>query len=228
MTLSDQINDMISEVLRSSTWTSAGGNNPIENYVMEVRGLQNPNLENEIRELINKEFQSRQRQETAYDAHVQAYGRFKRESDTDRLQQLESTLGEVNSITSNPVAYIERLLPRLIPIMAPMLIPMIVPSVIENFINLMTQPGMPLDPRFTRFLDREWNSGLERQTQFNTMIGRRNVVVQTRAGWINQMGAGHSSVYKRVAEGTGIGPRIGTLVGMPDRAIGAGALQISG
>jgi hypothetical protein len=114
---------------------------------------------------------------------------------------------------------------RFMPMLAPLIIAASMPQIIEGVIQVLTRPGMPLDPRFTRFMEKEWNTGLDRQKQFNTMIGRRNVVVQTSAGWRNTLGAGHTSVNRRVAEGTGAGPRLGTIVGMPDKSIGAGGRQ---
>jgi len=45
MTLSDEINKMIKTILESSTWTSAGGANPVDNFIKEFRGVENPDLE---------------------------------------------------------------------------------------------------------------------------------------------------------------------------------------
>ena len=45
MTLADEINRMIERVLMSSTWTSAGGKNPVDNFIKELRGVESPDLE---------------------------------------------------------------------------------------------------------------------------------------------------------------------------------------
>lgn len=52
MTLSETINRMIESVLQSSTWTSAGGNNPVENFIKEVRGIENPDLEDDLKQAL--------------------------------------------------------------------------------------------------------------------------------------------------------------------------------
>jgi len=54
MTLADEINQMVVSILQASTWTSAGGANPVDNFISEARGLDTPDLEDIIRTLIEE------------------------------------------------------------------------------------------------------------------------------------------------------------------------------
>ncbi len=45
---------MIDTVLKSSTWTSAGGKNEsVQNFINESRGFDNPDIEDEIRAILD-------------------------------------------------------------------------------------------------------------------------------------------------------------------------------
>ena len=52
MTLADEINRMIETILMSSTWTSSGGKNPVENFIKEFRGVETPDLEKIIQSTL--------------------------------------------------------------------------------------------------------------------------------------------------------------------------------
>ncbi len=181
-------------------------------------------IDQEIKELIEQETEARKKP-SPYDAHVKAYGRFKREEDSDNIDDIMGMMRGGKQLFTNPSGFILSKMTAMMPILAPLLLAAMLPQIMEAVIETLTRPGFPLDPRFTRFMEQEWNTGLERQTQFNAMIGRRNVVIQTKAGWRNQMGAGHTSIYKRIAEGTGVGPRLGTVLGMPEKSTGSGGRQ---
>ena len=50
MTIADEINRMVRSILEASTWTSAGGDAPRENFIKEVRGIETPDLEKVLSE----------------------------------------------------------------------------------------------------------------------------------------------------------------------------------
>ena len=131
------------------------------------------------------------------------------------LNQIKSAQTNANNLMNDPKAFMMANMK----ILGPLVVVAMLPEIIDGVIKFLTMPGMPLDPRFKRLLDEEWNSGMERQRQFNTFIGARNVTAQTSAGWRNMMGAGHRSVFRDVAQGTGLGPRTGVM-NIADKSLG--------
>jgi len=224
MTVGSTIENMIENMMLNAFIESPRFN---DYKIIKIEGISlglDDIIDQQIKEVIEKETEARKKP-TAYDAHVKAYGKFKREEDSDNIDDIMGAMRGGGQLFTNPQAFLLQNLTKLMPTLAPLLVAAALPQIIEAVIDTLTRPGFPLDPRFTRFMEQEWNTGLERQTQFNAMIGRRNVVIQTKAGWRNQMGAGHTSIYKRIAEGTGIGPRLGTLIGMPEKSTGSGGRQ---
>ncbi len=63
-------------------------------------------------------------------------------------------------------------------------------ALVPIIFELITRDGGALDLRFKRKMLNEQNSFLDRQTQKNTQIGLRQVIIQSRAGFIQLNGAG--------------------------------------
>ncbi len=63
-------------------------------------------------------------------------------------------------------------------------------AMIPIILKMLTADGSALDLRWKRLMQKEENSFLDRQTQRNTQIGLRQVIVQSRAGFIQLNGAG--------------------------------------
>ena len=65
----------------------------------------------------------------------------------------------------------------------------------------ITRPGGPLDTRFKRYLEDEQNAFLSRQTQKDTEIGVRQVIVQAKRGFTASNGLNHFNSQKGIREG---------------------------
>jgi len=128
-------------------------------------------------------------------------------------------VGKVQGFIQNPGGFLLSKLSTMAPQLAIIMLPFILPEITKQVIKVLTRPGFPLDPRFKRRLEEEYQSFLSRQTQFNSSIGARNVVVQSSKGWINMNGAGHRSAMRDVREGTGRGVRQG-FIGIEDKSLG--------
>ena len=63
-------------------------------------------------------------------------------------------------------------------------------AMVPIILKMLTADGSALDLRWKRLMQKEENSFLDRQTQRNTQIGLRQVVIQSRAGFIQINGAG--------------------------------------
>jgi len=54
VTLADEINNIIRTILESSTWTSAGGSNPVDNFIKELRGVTTTDLDAQIKAIVEE------------------------------------------------------------------------------------------------------------------------------------------------------------------------------
>ena len=75
----------------------------------------------------------------------------------------------------------------------------------------ITKAGGPMDLRWKRIMSDEFNAFLDRQTQRNTQIGTRQVIIQSKAGFINLNGAGgNANNLRTIREGGISGNRLAT------------------
>ena len=76
----------------------------------------------------------------------------------------------------------------------------------------LTRDGGALDLRWKRIIDREVNGFLDRQTQRNTQIGLRQVIIQSRAGFIQKNGAaGNENTIRQIRDGGVDGNRLAQI-----------------
>lgn len=75
-------------------------------------------------------------------------------------------------------------------------------SLIPIIITELTKPGGPFDLRFKRAVEKEFNSLMDRQTQYDVRIGERSIIVQSKAGFINKNGgATNTNTLRMIREG---------------------------
>ena len=98
--------------------------------------------------------------------------------------QITQNINKVSSVAQNPASMGAELISKLphaaVVALAIKLYPVI--------IDYLTRPGGPMDIRFRRKIELEWNGFLDRQTQKNTQLGIRGVRIQSRAGFIQLSG----------------------------------------
>jgi len=76
----------------------------------------------------------------------------------------------------------------------------------------LTRDGGSLDLRWKRIIDNEVNGFLDRQTQRNTQIGTRQVIIQSRAGFIAINGAaGNENTIRQIRDGGVDGNRLAQI-----------------
>jgi hypothetical protein len=121
-----------------------------------------------------------------------------------------SAIGTAQSALSSPAEFLLSQAERMVPILVPLLVVAMAPKLIETAIDLMTAPGMPLDPRWKRAIQKEVFGILSRQQQENSRIGLRNVSIQSHEGFIMTNGGASQSLLQQVKDGTG--PSVGTTV----------------
>lgn len=67
--------------------------------------------------------------------------------------------------------------------------------------DLLTRPGGPLDLRFKRIIDDEINAFLSRQTQRDTEMGVRQVIIQSKTGFTATNGKNNYNTLRGIREG---------------------------
>ena len=133
------------------------------------------------------------------------------------------TQGEATGLASkglrtakNPVSLVGDALTMLphaqLVIFASILVPLI--------INELTKPGGPFDLRFKRIIIKEINAFLARQTQKDTEMGVRQVIIQSKTGFTAANGKNNYNTVRGIREG-GIDKERLDRIGMKDHAKGA-------
>jgi len=85
--------------------------------------------------------------------------------------------------------------------------------------DILTRPGGPLDLRFKRIIDDEINAFLSRQTQKDTEMGVRQVIIQSKTGFTAKNGANNYNTVRGIREG-GIDKERLDRIGMVDHTKG--------
>jgi len=85
--------------------------------------------------------------------------------------------------------------------------------------DILTKPGGPLDLRFKRIISDEVNAFLSRQTQRDTEMGVRQVIIQGKTGFTATDGKNNYNTLRGIREG-GVNEERLTRIGMKDHSKG--------
>ena len=128
--------------------------------------------------------------------------------------QVTQNINKAVSVSQNPASMGAMLISKLphaaVIALATQLYPVI--------IDYLTRPGGPMDIRFRRRVEKEWNGFLDRQTQKNTQIGLRSMIVQSTGGFIQVNGAGSGNA-QRLAKNTQGFIEKNNEIGLPAHAL---------
>jgi len=200
MTLADEINTMIKTVLESSTWTSAGGKNPIDNFIKEFRGVENPDLESLINkpEITNVEQKSNFTKGLKGISEDDAKGILSKAGinpkNVPNLLALSSGKGGLSFLTSIGGAA------GLTALLGPVAIGLAIKPVTEAIIKELQRPGGFLDKRVKIDARNEAFAEIDRQTRQNTRIGDRQVIIQQFEGFRNFEGFASTNTSALIRE----------------------------
>ena len=92
-------------------------------------------------------------------------------------------------------------------------------SLAPMIFDYITRPGGPLDVRWMRFLENEFNAFLSRQTQKDTLMGTRQVIIQSKVGFTASNGVNNYNTQRGIREG-GINPERDSRIKMTDHTKG--------
>ena len=208
MTFTDVMRQMVEQALNSAVISSAGGDSPKRNFVMSIdinsadfEGI----LEDSIRNIVNESLEER---ELAYTPTAK-----EKSKSTNPAEQALSFLG--GKLGASP----QSIVASLAPVLGPAIIVLMLPKILEFVLQELTKPGGVFDTRFRRELQKEQFGFYDRQLQYDSRYGHRNVIIQGVNGFKREQGAFHASTFRDITEGTGEGFRL-SRIGLTDKAYG--------
>ncbi len=128
--------------------------------------------------------------------------------------QAATTISKGIGLRQNPEAFATNLMSKLPHTALVLLAVSLAPMIIDE----LTRAGGIMDIRFRRKIELEWNGFLDRQTQKNTQIGLRSMIVQSSAGFIQINGAGSGNA-QRLAKNTQGFIEKNNEIGLPSHAL---------
>ena len=153
MTVTETINRMIEIVIRSSTWTSAGGKNEsVENFIKELRGVENPDLEAETKSLIESggEGKSADGKETEISG-IKGDLKNIKEGNLGELGKLsQDQIGNVKGLAQNPVKMMGSMFTKFAKVAGPVAVAFIIWEAVQFIISELLKSGRLLDRKFKR------------------------------------------------------------------------------
>lgn len=137
----------------------------------------------------------------------------------NKAKGLESTasagVSKVIGVGTNPASIVAMGLP-LLPHAALVALALALTPLI---FDVLTRPGGPLDLRFKRIISDEVNAFLSRQTQKDTEMGIRQVIIQSKTGFTAKNGENNYNTVRGIREG-GIDKERLDRIGMKDHSKG--------
>ncbi len=195
--LSETINQMIRQVLLSSTWTSAG-DTKVENFIREFRGEDNPDLESEIKEIIGEgKAKKKPGVSNQDDDGNKIVKNIKTEirKQKDQLKLLsEGNIGAIKdfstsqmtnlqNVVNDPSGFIMRgFMKKFAKGVGVLIILELVRQAIKLGIEEALKPGRWLDRRFKRDITKEILAFRKREDQQRLKQGLSNIIITSRAG----------------------------------------------
>lgn len=208
---------MILTVLRDAKMTSASPGK-INTFVGLESGVSTSiGTDDELREaiidLVGEEFDLVGADELAEDL-LDAEGKKKTKKgklESKASSQTRKTIAALDS----PVSIMTAAIPFLPHAVLVSLALMLAPFIFEQ----LTKPGGPLDLRFKRIISDEVNAFLSRQTQKDTEMGVRPVIIQSKIGFTATNGVNNYNTQRGIREG-GIDKEKLDRIGMIDHSKG--------
>lgn len=209
MTFGDTIRDFVERMLDNIGITSASPD--FTNYVKEINPVSPSFLDDTFRSEVVQVIQDEIKiQLTEVHEKETGLGSDEIPAGTNDESKVKSGILKGVGATKNPIGAVTAAIGN-IPIPHAALVALAL-SLAPLIFEITTRDGGPLDLRFRRRLLKEQNSFLDRQTQRNTQIGLRQVIIQSRAGFIQMNGAGgNENTIRQIRDGGVDGNRLAQI-----------------
>jgi len=177
--LADAINKMIETVLMSSTWTSAGGKAPIENFLKEFRGIESPDLLDLIEDEKDStpKFAKEKVKTKETEKRVEGWNK----GNVGQLATLPTNqFGNVMQFAKNPFTFITGAFFKKFAKGAGVIaLAAIIFAAVKVVIGELLAPGRLLDRRFKREIKNELIAFRRREDQQKLKQGFSNIIITT-------------------------------------------------
>jgi len=177
--LADAITKMIRTVLESSTWTSAGGKNPVDNFIKEFRGEESPDLLDIIED--EKDTTPKFAKEKKKDVEITKTVDGWKKGNVGELSSLGSAqFNNVMQFAKNPFTFITGAFMRKFAKGAGAIaLAAIIFAAVKVVISELLAPGRLLDIRFKRDIRKEIIAFRRREDQQKLKQGFSNIIITT-------------------------------------------------
>ena len=209
MTFGDTVRDFVERVLDNIGISSASPD--FTNYVKEINPVSPSFLDDTFRSEVVRVIQEEIKiQLTEVREKETGIGSDEIVAGTNAESKVKSTILKGFGATKNPLGAVTAAVGN-IPIPHAALVALAL-ALIPLIFKELTRDGGGLDLRWKRIIDREVNGFLDRQTQRNTQIGLRQVIIQSRAGFIQKNGgAGNENTIRQIRDGGVDGNRLAQI-----------------
>ena len=110
---------------------------------------------------------------------------------------LQAIIGGIG--TKSPAA----LVAKLAPFLGPVAIALVAPMLYDFIIDILTRPGGLLDTRFKRIQADEALAFQDRQMQYDTAFGYRQIIIQGHQSFLSNNGNFHNAAFREINQGKG-------------------------
>jgi len=174
MTLADEINRMVRSILEASTWTSAGGKNPVENFIKEFRGEQTPSLETEVKTGAGKEIKEQKKTREI----IKKVDRWDK-GHIGKVNSFTSTqFGNLQGFVENPAGFIiNQIFKKFAKGVGIIALALIIFEAVKWIISELLKPGRLLDLRFKRDINKEIIAFRRREDQQKLKQGFSSIII---------------------------------------------------
>lgn len=208
------ITQIIQQALQGLITTSAGGDSPKTNTVVdigEITGFEEI-LDNAITSIVLRNMEDREITAGGQGNDISTGGN----AGSPGVGSLLGGAKQTAALANNPVGLVSAglaLLPHAV------LVSFVV-SMIPLIINELTKPGGVFDLRFKRLVEKEFNALQSRQTSYDIAIGERGTIFQNRAGFLNKQGASSNTNSLKIIREGGINKNFLTETDYVDHSMG--------
>ena len=199
MTVADTIEELITRMLKNSIIISPRFEDyrvkdviPVQDYGIDIV------LAEQIQEIVNQAVSDANRQNEAADQKAQSA------PEGSVSAEIQGQINEVLGVIRNPAGFVGSAI-RILPAAS---LAFLAQQIAQYVFAELTRPGGLYDVRWKRQMELEFNAFLDRQTQRNTQIGTRQVIIQSQKGFLQANGAASENTLRQIRDGGVDGNRL--------------------
>ena len=167
--ISELINGMVQRILESAEWTSAGGDSPKINTLIQINQTENPNFEAEIKKMVNTSDTGKK---------VKKFDK----GNIGEINRLTSQqFGNIRQLATDPAGFIiQTFLRKFVKGVGIVAFALIIFEAVKWIIGELLKPGRFLDLRFKRDINKEIIAFRRREDQQKIKQGFSNIIITTQ------------------------------------------------